>query len=237
MDLGAIVRRSLVLYRRNFLPFALIALVGVPLRLAGSVTRYDFLAPSIHVERTVTQPAIVELLGWLGILVATLVAGAVVVGIADAESGTRLDPVRAYRIAVSGWGSLILAELRVVFSVALLVVTVIGIPFAVRQFVRWSFTIQAVLIEGTPGWQAPGESSRVVIGNWWRVAGTVLLWVVVGFVAEVVTARLALAVAPALVAALASGVVFAVMAPFFAGVWTLLYLDLRARKAGLPAAG
>ncbi len=62
-----------------------------------------------------------------------------------------------------------------VVVIALLSISVIGIPWALRQTVRWWFTAQAVLMDNASAAEARKVSERLVAGRWWRVAGTVAL--------------------------------------------------------------
>jgi hypothetical protein len=102
--------------------------------------------------------------------------------------------------------------------------------------VRWFFVPQAVIIEGATGPSALALSMRLTEGFWWRTFGIVL-------VANLATALPGLLLtAPAEALGKASGQAFWSLAgtiltelittPFVALIATLLYYDLRARKAG-----
>ncbi len=67
-----------------------------------------------------------------------------------------------------------LAEAAVI--VVLLAVTVIGIPWAIRQFVRYLFVVPVTVTEDVSGRAALRRSSELVIGRWWRTAITVSLF-------------------------------------------------------------
>ena len=57
---------------------------------------------------------------------------------------------------------------------AILTVTVIGIPFAIYFAVRWGLFIQTIMFEKPLISSALGRSSELVEGMWWRVFGMFL---------------------------------------------------------------
>ncbi|HXV34218.1 MAG TPA: hypothetical protein VD769_09425 [Gaiellaceae bacterium] len=130
-----------------------------------------------------------------------------------------------------------LAALLLVF---LLVLTVIGIPFAVKKAVDWAFVQQAAGFEGRRGRAAFSGSTRLVRGHWWRAAVIcfVLLLLLaltgpfVGVLVILVTDT------PLATINLFAALLFAVVLPFVSTALTLLYLDLAARRdREEPAAG
>ena len=65
--------------------------------------------------------------------------------------------------------------------VAVLSVSIIGIPFAIRQAVRYQFAVPVATTEDTSGMDALRRSSELVSGRWWHTAVPVVLLVSVGF--------------------------------------------------------
>ena len=65
--------------------------------------------------------------------------------------------------------------------VALLAATIIGIPFAIRQAVRYQFAIPVATTENVAGFAALRRSRELVDGRWWHTAVPVMLLVFVGF--------------------------------------------------------
>ena len=55
-----------------------------------------------------------------------------------------------------------------------LMVTIIGIPFAIYFWIRWSFYGLPVMFEETTGRNALRRSTELVKGSWWRVFGIML---------------------------------------------------------------
>ena len=122
-------------------------------------------------------------------------------------------------------------------AVGLLLLILPGIYLAIR----WYFVPQAVILERARGAQALERSAVLVKGSWWRVFA-------IGLVASLIAAAAvsALAIPAALLAEAADRAVIALLislltdsltAPFVAIVGTLLYFDLRARRAGVPDPG
>jgi hypothetical protein len=119
--------------------------------------------------------------------------------------------------------------------VTVLFVSVIGIPWGIRQLVRYLYVPDAVVLEGSAdGRSALARSSELVKGRWFRTAvvfvvvnlvvllgGTVL-----GLVLLLVTTGLPLWVFSLLVTT-----VGALLTPYSAAAVTLLYGDARAAEA------
>ncbi|MEZ5296509.1 MAG: hypothetical protein R2697_09660 [Ilumatobacteraceae bacterium] len=66
------------------------------------------------------------------------------------------------------------ALLRAIVVVGGLILTVVGIPWAIRQLVRYQFVPQAVVSEHRDARSALDRSSDLVRGRWWWTAGVVL---------------------------------------------------------------
>ncbi len=72
-------------------------------------------------------------------------------------------------------GSSLLYWIVVVF----LSVSIIGIPFAIYFLTRWSFYIQAAMVEKPSATNTLKRSSELVKGAWWRVFGIILaIWLI-----------------------------------------------------------
>ncbi len=65
-------------------------------------------------------------------------------------------------------------------------VTIIGIPFAIYFFTRWSFNAQAVMIEETSATNALRRSRELVKGSWWRVFGITFAIFLLSIVIELI---------------------------------------------------
>jgi hypothetical protein len=85
----------------------------------------------------------------------------------DEVAGTGLDAARA---VAERWRELVSALLRAVLIVGVLLVSVVGIPWGVRQLVRYQFLAQAVMVDGRGGAAALDRSSELVRGRWFHTA-------------------------------------------------------------------
>ncbi len=104
-----------------------------------------------------------------------------------------------------------------------MVITIIGIPFAIYFGIRWIFIWQAVMVEGVGARDALSRSSEAVKGDWWRVLGIaivvgIIVWVI-GFVVG-------------LIPTVGSTIGVILSTPIGIIGATLLYYDLRVRKQG-----
>ena len=54
-----------------------------------------------------------------------------------------------------------------------LLITVVGIPLAIRQLIRYQFVPQVIMLEGVSGRRAMARSSELVAGRWWNTAAVI----------------------------------------------------------------
>jgi hypothetical protein len=55
--------------------------------------------------------------------------------------------------------------------VVLLTITVVGIPFAIHRFIRWSLFAEACMLDDLSATGSLRRSSELVKGRWWRTFG------------------------------------------------------------------
>jgi hypothetical protein len=125
-------------------------------------------------------------------------------------------------------------RLLAVAGVALLSVTIIGIPLAIRQAVRWTFVEQAVLLDGEPGWRALQRSSAAVTADWWWCVGASVSLGLVGLGAAPALGIVLLLGArelPLIWVNVISSAVYVALAPYVAICLALVYFSLRERQA------
>ena len=101
----------------------------------------------------------------------------------------------------------------------------------------WSFATHAVVIENRDVFGAFGRSRELVRGNWWRVfgIGLVFLLIVISIIAIVTLVSIIIGLLfnlGPLAYSILSGVVGALLIPVYYIASTLLYIDLRVRKEG-----
>ena len=161
-----------------------------------------------------------------------LASPAIALVLRNLDSGRRLGCLRAYRLVLRRFWSLLGAALIAVFVQLAIALTVVGIPVAVYRFVRRIFVLFEVVLHRRSARSSQGASVALVRGHWWRTALLVgLLYViligvgpVVGFVLLFETSF-----SPALIDAIGS-VIYMVVFPYAAIAATLLYFDLLERR-------
>lgn len=223
MEMGQMLERALVFYRQYPGPLVLIAAITLPLNLLSA-------AVSRAVEDA-TRAALISLpISVAGSLVSLLALGALARAVADVALGMPPDFSRSYDAVFERLGRLILAALRAFIIVALLVITLVGIPFAIYLAVRWTFFVQAVTLEDTPPREALSLSGRLVSGYWWRTLGIILVIAIVSSV-PIFVVSVIFALAPLLVSGIMSAIVGVLVLPFAGAAHTLMFFDLQAREA------
>jgi hypothetical protein len=216
-DLGEIIGLAWRLYARNFGPMLLMALTTVPLQMLGAVLQDAGTPP-------VAQAAISA-----GFVVASIVVGAVANGalihaVNEAAAGVAPEFSRSIDAGIAHVGALIST---VLLALSLTILSVLAAPYFA---VRWTFSSQAVMLEDKRNWTALDASSSIVKGRWWRTFGILLVSSLV-MLGPLVVANAAALSLPALAGSTIESAVVALALPFLVGSQTLLYFDLRARKA------
>jgi hypothetical protein len=84
--------------------------------------------------------------------------------------------IGAVRLVRERLPALVTTLLRAVAIVLGLAITVIGMPWAIRQAVRYQHIVPVVVTEGLSGAAALARSTDLVRGRWWRTAFTVVLF-------------------------------------------------------------
>lgn len=170
--------------------------------------------------------------GLLSVLETILIGPAVVSVVQMIHNGRPTDAWRAYGRAYRRIGDLFEGWLHVDLGVLLRALTLIGLPFAVRDAVRWSLFSQAVMIDEARTWQgARAVSAAAVSGRWWRTAGKALLFAAIGVIpGPVIGIILLLTLGPSIeFVNVLSSLIYAIAIPFKYIGLTLMYLDWTGR--------
>jgi len=104
---------------------------------------------------------------------ATLVSLAVFAALRELDAGNRPSVLGVYRHVLDRGPSLVAQVALYMGALALLSITVLGIPIAVNRAVAWAVAAQAVVIEDKSGLASLRRSSELVRGSWLRVLGTI----------------------------------------------------------------
>jgi hypothetical protein len=141
----------------------------------------------------------------------------------------------AYRYMYARLGRLVAAQLLAIFLAALLVVTIIGIPFGLYFYFAWQFVQQEIIFKDARMRDAFSGSHAIVRGHWLRTVAMIGLLTLLAVVAGPVLGifLIFLNFSPTLVNLIGS-VIYGLLIPYVAIGRTLLYFDLEAREAPEP---
>ena len=245
------IRRSLVraarVYARWWGSFTTIGIVLIPLGFAvTSLQRVITTSPPLEwvvelIGRTDQARLAASLLvgSAQSALEAVLIGPAIVAVIEMIRRGEPTDAGRAYRRAWRQAPALLKTYLRVQLGLLFRFVTIVGIPFFVRDRVRWAFYGQAVMIDGARSSRGASRTSAAAVsGTWWRTAVEMLVFTVIGLLpGPLIGILLMVAYAPSLAFVNAlSSVIYAFAVPYKIIGLTLLYLDRTGRPLSMRPA-
>ncbi len=232
---GQLARAARQLYGRHWrvlLPVALVAIpvVGIATWLAGLVgtihtggrgaggSGLDLELGSL-LEAFVRPAAMAVVSAIVIVLVRLLVEGEERPGFRQALRGIR-----------GGFWRVVGGQMLFTLGMLVLVLTIVGIPFAVNKYVAWSFVKQEILFEDKRIRGAFHGSADLVRGRWWHTVRFVLfLFLVTQVTGPVLTFALIFTALPLFWVNLLGALVFALLIPYVALGETLLYLDLEVR--------
>jgi hypothetical protein len=86
-------------------------------------------------------------------------------------SGRSVTPLQAYRVAWEKRRALVGATAWQFFISALLVLTVIGIPYGIYRFVRTSLFVQAIMLQDRSARESMAASAELTYRRWWWTFG------------------------------------------------------------------
>ena len=231
-DVGALFRDALAVFGRHpWLFVALSAAVIIPTEMIVEGVGMEMLTRSYDDSPTVAETAIPPVVRFL--VVTPIVTAICVHALHSIAAGERPSPGKVLVAGFEAFTPLFAAVVLAAAGIALGFVALIvpGIYLAVR----WYFVPQAVVIEDGRGPVALSRSGQLVDGLWWRTFGVLLLAHVAVTIPGLVLLTPFAAIADSTdreVWALAGSVVAnSVMTPVLALFSTLLYYDMRARKA------
>jgi len=172
------------------------------------------------------------------ILVQALVAPGIILATRRVLAGEPTGPLDPVRASVPFMPAIVGAAVLNAAILALISLTVIGIPVAIYLATQWLYAPQAVVFDGA-GWSRARTVARdTVKGDWWHALGiAVLVTYAVAVPGPLVGILLVLAGVSIPVAGIVSSAIFIVLYPITIITATLYYLERRAAKgiAPLPA--
>jgi hypothetical protein len=240
---GQLLTASARMYRKRAALFLGIGVIFIPLGIAISALQaavlggFGLLGIDTSGEGAGALALLVVTVGTtLALLGFGLVQAATACALVEVDSGRKVGPVDAYRLAFRRFRPLFRGLLIAVGVWVVLSATGVLIPVALWLAVRWAFLAQVVELEGSPGIAGLHRSANLVRGHWFRVASLVGVGLVVALaLGPLVGALLILLTdAPLALMNVVAGVVYALGMPFVAIATTYVYFDARVRSALEP---
>lgn len=227
MSSSAVVREAWELYKGHWRAFIPLAVV-------------------VYLIIGVVAAILVALLGWVGGIIAFLISivglfwlqGAYVEAVRDVRDGKQdLSLAETFARVRPRLPAIIPAGLLATIAIGLAAVTIIGIPLALFLLTIWVLIVPVIVLEGRSAGESFGRSREIVRGNGWNVFGviviTIAIFIVVNLVVTIITAVLPDGVAEFIRSVVSN----AIVGPFVAVAWNLIYWALTQRAtATAPAA-
>jgi len=243
---GQIFRATRRVYAQNLPTFAAAGAIFVPVYLAAAAIQWVIfhlsgIAPLIALDgrHGAVTAFLAVLIGGVGGLFASVIATAVVAVILDEiDAGRRILAGQAYRRVLRRLRPLTRGMVTELGTVIVLTITVVGIPFAIDRFVRWSLFAEACMLDDLSATDSLRRSSLLVRGRWWRTLGFTVLVDVLGILSgPLIGIGLLLLTDHSLnFINLAAALVYTLTVPYAAIQLTLYYFDLEARAVTEPRA-
>jgi hypothetical protein len=239
--LGQIILSSLSIYTVNARLFIGIGLVFLPVALSVSMIHWLLLNvspidPIVNLPRADIGPNLVIAFALrelqFGVASATvLIACTCALRAIDADepTGVRL----AYREAWHRLKDVLPPRIVAYAVVAGFSLTVVGIPFAIRQAVRWTFIEQSILLDGARVRNALSVSAATASKGFWWTAGAVTALTAIGLFLAPLIGILLILLAQSIPLAdinLLTSVLHVALVPFVAIAFALMYFELRTRE-------
>jgi hypothetical protein len=173
---GQILRASSRLYGSNLALFVAMGAIFIPVALitagiqwvlfhltgAGSLVALDGRGGAV-------TAFLALVMGGIGAAMASVfTTAAVAFALRQLDAGLPVRGMDAFHGAVERLGALVGATARQYAAAILLAITVVGLPFAIARYVRWSLFAEACALEDLPAKGSLRRSAELVKGRWWR---------------------------------------------------------------------
>ncbi len=175
--LGEIVMSAARLYYRHRRTLAAIGLMYIPLVAISTLVTalVSTVTTGLGVVGTLLTAAVSAI---LSVFFVTLVAGAVMhilSSLQDDETGNDLGAIDGVRYVIAHITTLWGAAIRATIIVVGLAISVVGIPWAIRQYIRYQVAVATIVLEGESAVGSLKRSSDLISGRrrWWHTAVTI----------------------------------------------------------------
>lgn len=238
-------KRAFKLYFRYFYVFLLSSILLVPVASVGTAVQQFItnVIPSEIFGLSLSSGGGASLGAGLGfylqLALVTLIAPGIIFATAHLASQGRTNFFTAIRRTWRDIPYVAGANLYNALIVLLLLISVVGIPFAIYRGVQWSYSTHSVILDGATPRIARHVSRNVIKGDWLRTLGMgVLVTYVAGLPGPIIGVILILTnVASLLTAGIISSLIFAVAYPMTIIASTLYYMRRKEQKAERAAQG
>lgn len=212
------ISSAISIYQSHAVPLSLISAVSLPLTFVNQAL----------VE---VAPATTLLLVPFEIIIGSIVTAALIRATDAALAGAQPSFTKTYELIIRRLKPLVEVELRSYAAALGLAMTIIGIPWAIRLFVRWFFATYALVIESLSPKEAISRSCEIVKGRWWHTLGLLMFPL---FITIPLTALQLLLSPPILMQAAISIALALFLHPILVAYWTNLYFELKERPEAAP---
>jgi hypothetical protein len=238
---GQILRAARRLYGVNPWTFIGIGAVFIPVAVLASAVQWVLfhltgLAGFVSLDGR--QGAVTALLALLigdmgGAFAAAAVTGAVSAALNELDAGRSVTARRAYTLAGRSGRALAGATVVQFLLIGVLVLSVVGIPFAVYYFIRTSLFAQTCVLEDQSAIDSLRASGRLTRRRWWRTFGFTTLVNVIAILSGPLLGVLILLLTSQSLTFIdiIGSMVYTLVVPYAALALTLYYFDLQARAS------
>jgi hypothetical protein len=252
LDIGQTIDAAIQLYAKNAVQlWQLVAIVIIPIEFIEVILRRVTLPSDVFLHNGTLYTAgatsttssnvallIVALLGLFGQLLAT---GAVFKLQLDAYLGRPHEIRESFDYAFARHRLLSLLWIGVISTVMIVVGLILLIIPGVYLFVAVSLAVPVLMLEGLRGMGAISRSMSLVSGRWWQTFGRLVVGLIMYIVAVFIIGAIAGAISHAttnvtlyeVIQGVVGALISILLAPFFAALINVIYIDLRVRKEGV----
>lgn len=242
--MGQILRAAIAHWSRHPRVMLRLGLVAVPVSVIVSlvglvVLQVPFVDDLVTLagSRSGTSLMISLFVSGFGSVVTFIIVSAAMVthvlAVGQGSEQRSRDPLDLYRPVLDSWRQLLSASMRAAVIVVVLFISIIGIPAALRQIVRYQVTPHVVMAERLGGRSALERSAALIRGHWWWTASLVaFIHLTIGSLATLFALMVLVAVPsiPIWLFNLFTSVVFVMTVPLGATIMAYLYGNLAAQQ-------
>jgi hypothetical protein len=223
-DLSAVIGDSFTILFAHFGALAAIVLPAVVASLAFSLV-------TVAIEDDTAATLVLFASVVVQVIVFEFVRSAGVVYLDGFDRRDVIPSAESLDRAQQRFGVIAGAVIRSELIILALAMTIVGIPWAIMRVVRWAFISQVIMLEQKAGEEVLATSAQLVSGYWWATAGRLLVSGIIVLVPAFFVSGLAVVALPAILSAFVDAAIVFVTVPYGIISTTLMYFDLKARKA------